>query len=71
MGKMKFFDTNGNNNPDANKVRLYDSGQGYEVECATCHDPYGVMNPDGATFIAGFLRVNDVQSALCLTCHAK
>lgn len=38
-----------------NEVRLYDTGQGAEVECASCHDPHGVPGSDGK-FIATFLR---------------
>lgn len=61
-GNMAFFDTNGNQRADPDEVRLYDSGEGYEVECASCHDPHGV--PSGGsgtntTFSPSFLRVNN------------
>jgi len=70
-GIIQFFELNANNKPDSNEIRLYDTGDGYEVECASCHDPHGVMDPNGSTFIAGFLRVSNDESALCLTCHVK
>lgn len=71
-GKMKFFDTNGNGRPNTNEVRLYDTGDGYEVECASCHDPHGVPSAGpGSVFNASFLRVSNTSSALCLTCHVK
>ncbi len=86
-GKWAFFDTNGNNHADTNEVRLYDSGDGYEVECASCHDPHGVESGgEGSRFNPSFLRVNNGVvgshagvagivshggSALCLTCHTK
>lgn len=70
-GKMRFFDTNGNDKPDKNEIRLYYSGGTYEVECASCHDPHGVMNPDGDTFNSGFLRINNAGSAVCFSCHVK
>jgi hypothetical protein len=86
-GRMSFFDLNGNNHADKNEVRLYDSGEGPEVECASCHDPHGIpSNGTGTRFNPSFLRVNngvagthlgttgivsDGPSALCLTCHAK
>lgn len=85
--KMRVFDKNGNQYPDKDEPRLYDTGDGFEVECASCHDPHGV--PSGgpsSTFNPSFLRVNNgvvgshpgtagivsnTGSALCLTCHLK
>lgn len=84
---MPFFDQDGDNHADPNEVRLYNTGQGPEVECASCHDPHGVPS-DGANarFSPSFLRVNNGiagnnagtagivsngPSALCLTCHTK
>lgn len=85
--RMSFFDGNGNGHADKNEVRLYDSGEGPEVECASCHDPHGIpSNGAGTRFNPSFLRVNngiagdhdgttgiisDGPSELCLTCHAK
>lgn len=40
---------------EKNEIRLYDTGQGAEVECASCHDPHGVVAGDGM-FNATFLR---------------
>lgn len=34
------------------------------VECASCHDPHTAVNPT-------FLRVSNVGSGLCLSCHTK
>jgi hypothetical protein len=59
-GKWSFYDTNGNNFADKNEVRLYDSGEGPEVECASCHDPHGIpSNGPGTRFNPSFLRVNN------------
>lgn len=61
-GNMAFFDTNGNNRADPDEVRMYDSGEGYEVECASCHDPHGVPSGGSGTntrFSPSFLRVNN------------
>lgn len=68
----RFFDEDGDSRPDSNEIRLYDTGDGPEVECATCHDPHGV--PSGAVGsqnIRSFLRVSNAGSAVCLTCHSK
>ena len=80
VGKMKYFDRNGNGHPDTNEARLYDTGDGPEVECASCHDPHGIpTNGQGSQFIPSFLRVSNgnantgygTSSGLCLTCHDK
>lgn len=72
-GSTKFYDNNGNNHMDKDEIRLYDSGAGPKVECASCHDPHGVSpggGPGGA-FNATFLRVSNAGSAVCMTCHSK
>jgi hypothetical protein len=59
-GKWSFYDTNGNNIFEKNEVRLYDSGEGPEVECASCHDPHGIpSNGPGTRFNPSFLRINN------------
>ncbi|VAX21827.1 Cytochrome c family protein [hydrothermal vent metagenome] len=71
-GSLKFYDTNTNGRADTNEVRLYDTGDGYEVECASCHDPHGAPSAGpGSARIASFLRVDNTGSTLCLTCHDK
>lgn len=80
--KWAFFDSNGNNFAEKNEVRLYDSGEGPTVECASCHDPHGIpSNGPGTEFIPSFLRISNSTpnnndgiggpSGLCLTCHTK
>lgn len=77
---MWFHDTNGNTYPDKDEPRMYNTGENYEVECASCHDPHGVpINGAGSQFIPSFLRVSNGNantgegnpSGLCLTCHVK
>lgn len=70
---IAWFDTNSDARPGSNEVRLYDSGNGPMVECASCHDPHGVPSAGaGSQFNPTFLRVaNNIGSALCLTCHTK
>lgn len=70
--RLAFFDSNGNNRADASDIRLYNTGEGYEVECASCHDPHGVPSAGpGSVFNPTFLRVSNVGSGVCLTCHTK
>ena len=77
---MWFHDTNGNTYPDKDEPRMYNTGENFEVECASCHDPHGVpINGPGSQFIPSFLRVSNGNvntgegnpSGLCLTCHVK
>ena len=79
-GEMSLFDKNGNGYPDTNEPRMYNTGEGPEVECASCHDPHGVPAAGpGSEFIPSFLRVSNGNantgigdaSGLCLTCHVK
>ena len=51
---------------------FYDSGNGFRVECASCHDPHGVPAKGGGPFFnKTFMRVSNDGSDLCLTCHIK
>jgi mono/diheme cytochrome c family protein len=73
-GNIRFFDSNSNGRPDKNEIRLYDSGDGFEVECASCHDPHGVgpgPGGSGGPFNRSFLRISNSGSAVCLSCHVK
>ncbi|MDS4015270.1 MAG: cytochrome c3 family protein [Candidatus Accumulibacter sp.] len=44
--------------------RAFAAGTGPSVECASCHDPHTETNPT-------FLRVSNVGSGVCLSCHVK
>ncbi len=67
-GIMEFFDTNGDGYPNTNEVRMYDTGDGPEVECASCHDPHGIPSAGkGSRFNPSFLRVNNLSPAGSLT----
>lgn len=71
-GNLRYFDTNSNGRPDKNEIRMFDTGEGHEVECASCHDPHGVPSGGpGSTFNRSFLRVSNAGSNLCLSCHVK
>lgn len=71
-GTTLFFDENGDGRMQKTEIRLYDTGQGPEVECGSCHDPHGVPSAGiGSTFLPSFLRKTNSGSALCLTCHSK
>lgn len=45
-------------------TRNFTAGNGPSVECASCHDPHTEANPT-------FLRVSNVGSGVCLSCHVK
>ncbi len=48
-------------NPDITKVKLFGVTGSRRVECGSCHDAHGTA--------AGFLRVPNTNSQLCLACH--
>ncbi|NNE64395.1 MAG: hypothetical protein HKN34_09955, partial [Gammaproteobacteria bacterium] len=69
---IRWFDDDGDNRPDTDEIRFYDSGGGPRVECGSCHDPHGVSPTGfGGTINASFLRVSNQNSEVCLTCHIK
>lgn len=69
---IAFFDTNGNNRPDDNEVRLFRSETGYTVECASCHNPHGIIQRDNASETTpSFMRVTGDKSEICRICHVK
>ncbi|HEY0826344.1 MAG TPA: cytochrome c3 family protein [Ramlibacter sp.] len=69
---VSWFDNDGDKTPDTTEVRLYNTGDGYMVECASCHDPHGVPSAGrGSQFNPTFLRMANTGSQLCLTCHTK
>lgn len=74
-GNKWFFDSNSDGRANRGEIRLYDSGggDGYEIECASCHDPHGVVQGGGGNgpLIPSFLRVDNVNSNVCYTCHIK
>lgn len=47
---------------EAGGLRFF--GSGNQVECASCHNPHDPTN-------RSFLRIDNTNSALCLTCHIK
>lgn len=70
--KMRYFDLDGDSHADRNEIRFYDTGDGFEVECASCHDPHGVpASGNSGPFNPTFLRVSNDGSGVCLTCHIK
>lgn len=70
--RIAFWDSDGSTRPDSDEVRLYNSGEGFRVECASCHDPHGVPSGGaGSPIIRSFLRKDNAESALCLSCHIK
>lgn len=67
-GNVSFFDANNDSRLDKMDVRVYEG----KVECASCHDPHGVPGAGpNSSFNPTFLRVSNVGSVLCLTCHSK
>jgi len=70
-GDVAFFDRNGNGRLDADEIRLYGSDVRATVECASCHMEHGDNQVSGYTRNSSYLRIPNVGSALCSTCHRQ
>ena len=69
---VAFYDRDGDSRADTNEIRFYDTGDGFEVECASCHDPHGVPTAGiGSQLNSHFLRRPNDNSTVCLTCHIR
>jgi hypothetical protein len=64
-----FFDRNGNGQPDSDEIQLFGAKDAVTVECASCHKEHGGLPASGSVSSGFYLRVANVGSALCLTCH--
>ena len=69
IGNIAFFDRNGNGQADIDEVQLFASKGALEVACASCHRQHGTIPPTSDLSVASYLRVDNIGSALCLTCH--
>ena len=68
---VAYFDRNGNGRLDANEIRLYGTSVNVTVECASCHMEHGGEQKSGYTRNSSYLRIPNVGSALCSTCHRQ
>ncbi|MFI4941593.1 MAG: cytochrome c3 family protein [Burkholderiales bacterium] len=66
-----FFDRNGNGQPDNDEVMLFGPKGAVTVECASCHREHGNSRSPGTTAADPYLRVENTNSALCMTCHRQ
>ncbi len=68
---VKFFDRNGNGQPDRDEIMLFGTNGAVTVECASCHKEHGSPPVSGNAPADLYLRVANVGSALCITCHRQ
>ncbi|MGA9665769.1 MAG: hypothetical protein WBQ69_04875 [Gallionella sp.] len=66
---VAFFDRNGNGQPDNDEVVLFGANGAMTVECASCHREHGTSQSPGGSTADPYLRVENANSALCMTCH--
>jgi cytochrome c553 len=64
---IAFFDRNGNGQPDSDEIQLFGMNGEVTVECASCHQEHGSLPVSGTVGL--HLRVANIGSALCITCH--
>jgi hypothetical protein len=69
---IAFFDRNDNGQPESNEIQLFGMAVRVTVECASCHKAHGnVAVFDSAPPTSFYLRIANVGSALCITCHRQ
>ena len=66
---IAFFDRNGNGRPDRDEILLFGTTGAVTIECASCHKAHGNAPLPATAAVNHYLRVNNVGSALCITCH--
>ena len=66
---VTFFDRNGNGQPDSDEIQLFGAKSEPRVECSSCHREHGSQPPDNNPVDLYYLRIDNVNSALCVTCH--
>jgi mono/diheme cytochrome c family protein len=71
VGEIAFFDRNSNGRPDVNEIQLYGTSFRVTVECASCHRPHGDPLEASDSPRDAYLRIDNVRSELCLTCHRQ
>jgi hypothetical protein len=68
---IAFFDRNGNGQPDIDEIQLFGTNVAVTVECASCHKEHESSPESSNASDDLYLRIDNVGSALCLTCHRQ
>lgn len=68
---IAFFDRNGNGKPDDNEIQLFGTSVTVSVECASCHKAHGGSPAPVNSKANAYLRIDNIASALCMTCHRQ
>jgi hypothetical protein len=68
---IAFFDRNGNGQSDIDEIQLFGTTVPVTVECASCHKAHGSSPVSGKAPADLYLRIANVGSALCMTCHRQ
>jgi hypothetical protein len=65
-----FFDKNDNHQPDSDEIQLYGTEVRVTVECSSCHKEHGDLSVPETPRNA-YLRIANIGSTLCMTCHRQ
>lgn len=68
---IAFFDRNGNGLPDIDEIQLFGTNVAVTVECASCHKEHESSPESDNASARLYLRIDNVGSALCITCHRQ
>ena len=70
-GNISFFDSNANGQADSDEIQLFEQKGVMKVVCASCHREHGNAPAPLGTPANFYLRVDNINSALCMACHNK
>ena len=68
LGDIAFFDRNDNGQPELDEIQLFGSGAAAVMTCSTCHVEHGTTHALQRKQPM-YLRITNINSALCSTCH--
>ncbi len=68
-GDVVFFDRNANGQPDSDEIVMYGASGEATIECASCHKEHGDTTSTEKDPERLYLRFENIDSALCTTCH--
>jgi hypothetical protein len=70
-GDVAFFDSNGNGQPDSDEIQLFGMNGTATITCSSCHREHGTSPLPANVPRDAHLRVTNIGSKLCSTCHSQ
>jgi hypothetical protein len=68
---VTFFDRNGNGQPDSDEIQLFGMNGTTTITCSSCHREHSTSPLPANAPRDAHLRVTNIGSKLCSTCHSQ